>query len=203
MNIPLRLLDFQKVKRTGRGYTRRELTVVKLLKELAAQQPVASLLNVGFHDYQDIRTRWWIDICRANAVDWHILEIYPPNVENFIKHAPAADHHRITLGNLRDIGTIFARKFDVFLHWHGPEHLAKEEFLSFLPDILRVTARLVILGCPNGREDQGRAYGNPYEEHVSFWTCADFQRLGFSTRTVDDKTPGHITAFKHLPRNGK
>lgn len=199
MNIPLRLHDFQKVKKTGRGYTRRELTVVGLLKKLAEQKPVTSLLNVGFHDYQDVRTRWWIDICRANDIDWQILEIYPPNVENFRKHAPAADRHRITLGNLRDIGTLFSGKFDVFVHWHGPEHIEKDEYLRFLPDILGRTGRMVILGCPNGREEQGQAYGNPYEEHLSFWTCVDFHRLGFSTHTVDDKMPGHITAYKLLP----
>ena len=199
MNIPLRLRDWQKVNKTGRGYTRRELTVAGLLQELACDKPITSLLNVGFHDYQDIRTRWWIDICRANKIDWHILEIFPPNVLNFRKHVPAVDHHRITLGNLKDIDTLFARKFDVFLHWHGPEHLQKTEFLKLLPNIFSATARMVILGCPNGREDQGQAYGNPHEEHVSFWTCADFQQLGFSTITVDDKMPGHITAYKKLP----
>lgn len=201
MNIPMRLLDFRKVKKTGRGYTRRELTVVGLLRELAADKPIASLLNVGFHDYQDIRNRWWIDICRANNIDWHILEIYPPNVENYKKHAPPADRHRITLGNLRDIAALFQCKFDVVMHWHGPEHLEKDEFLTILPDIISRTGRLAIFGCPNGREEQGQAYGNPFEEHLSFWTCADFHRLGFSTHTVADKVPGHITAFKKPDRH--
>jgi hypothetical protein len=198
VNIPLRLLDWQKVKKTGRGYTRRELTVVQLLKELAAEKPITSFLNVGFHDYQDIRNRWWIDICRANNIDWHILEIFEPNVANFLDHAPAADRHRITLGNLRDIDSLFSRKFDVFLHWHGPEHLEKEEFLGFLPKILNSTARLVIFGCPNGQEEQGQAYGNPYEEHISFWNREDFHRLGFTTLAVADKIPGHLTAYRLL-----
>jgi hypothetical protein len=169
MNIPLRLLDWQKVKKTGRGYTRRELTVIPLLKELAAEKPITSFLHVGFHDYQDIRNRWWIDICRANKIDWHILEIFEPNVENFLKHPPAADRHRITLDNLKDMGMLFNRKFDVFLHWHGPE-------------------------------EQGQAYGNPYEEHISFWSCDDFHQLGFATVTVADKKPGHITAYRFLQR---
>ncbi len=199
MKIPLRLLDWQKVKKTGRGYTRRELTVIQLMQELSSEKSIASFLNIGFHDYQDIRNRWWIDICRANAIDWHILEIFPPNVENFKKHAPAADRHRITLGNIKDIDTLFAKKFDVFLHWHGPEHLERAEFLGILPNILTATTRLVIFGCPNGLEEQGQAYGNPFEQHISFWTSADFHQLGFSTRIVADKKPGHITAFKRLP----
>jgi hypothetical protein len=64
--------------------------------------------------------------------------------------------------------------------------------------MLARTRRLAILGCPNGREEQGQAYGNPFEEHLSFWTCADFHQLGFSTHTVADKVPGHITAYKYL-----
>jgi len=200
MNIPSRLLDWQKVKKTGRGYTRRKLTVIPLLKELAAEKPITSFLHVGFHDYQDIRNRWLIDICWTNKIDWHILEIFEPNVENFLKHVPAADRHRITLDNLKDMGILFNRKFDVFLHWHGPEHLKKEEFLGFLPTILGSTARLAILDCPNGPEEQGQAYGNPYEEHISFWSCDDFQQLGFATVTVADKKPGHITAYRFLQR---
>ncbi len=198
MHIPLRLLDWQKVKKTGRGYTRRELTVVRLLKELAAKKRITSFLNVGFHDYQDIRNRWWIDICRANGIDWHILEIFEPNVENFKKHAPAADRQRITLGNLGDIDTLFAKKFDVLLHWHGPEHLTREEFLGFLPKIRSRTADLLVFGCPNGTEEQGQAYGNPYEEHISFWSREDFAKLGFTTLAVADKRPGHLTAYQFL-----
>lgn len=198
MKIPLRLLDWQKVKKTGRGYTKRELTVVHLLKELAAQKPITSFLNVGFHDYQDIRNRWWIDICQANNIDWHILEIFEPNVQNFLQHASTADRQRITLGNLKDIDSVFARKFDVLLHWHGPEHLERKEFLDLLPKILGNTQRMVILGCPNGPEEQGQAYGNPFEEHISFWSTEDFAELGFQTISVADKKPGHITAYRHL-----
>jgi hypothetical protein len=130
--------------------------------------------------------------------EWHILEIFEPNVENFKKHAPVADRHRITCGNLRDIDTLFDRKFGVFMHWHGPEHLAKDEFLGFLPRIVNSTNRLVILGCPDGQEEQGPAYGNPYEEHISFWSRDDFHQLGFATERVADKKPGHITAYRFL-----
>ncbi|MDK9706540.1 MAG: hypothetical protein OEL83_05775 [Desulforhopalus sp.] len=198
MKIPLRLLDWQKVKKTGRGYTRRELTVVNLLRQLAAQKPITSFLNVGFHDYQDIRNRWWIDICRANNIDWHILEVFEPNVRNFLQHAPAADRQRISLGNLTDIDTLFTRKFDVLLHWHGPEHLERGVFLDLLPKVLDSTRRMVILGCPNGPEEQGQAYGNPFEEHISFWSTKDFAELGFQAITVADKKPGHITAYRNL-----
>ena len=86
----------------------------------------------------------------------------------------------------------------MILHWHGPEHLKKEAYLSFLPDIAATTDKLLILGCPNGYEEQGMAYGNPYEEHISFWTAEEFHKLGFTTDIVSDKKIGHITAYRYI-----
>lgn len=43
-----------------------------------------------------------------------------------------------------------------------------------------------------------RACGNLYDEHISFWSREDFQRLGFTTLTVADKHPGHLTAYQFL-----
>lgn len=200
MNIPLRLYDWKKVKKTGRGYTRRELTVVSLLREQSKKKEITSFLNVGFHDYQDIRNRWWIDICRANAIDWHILEVFEANVKRFREQAPEEDHHRITLGDLRDIKSLFATKFDVILHWHGPEHLEREDVIKILPDMSAMASELLILGCPNGEEEQGESYGNPWEKHISFWSVEDFHKLGFQTEVVSDKKPGHITAHKFLTK---
>jgi len=198
VEIPLRLLDWRKVKKTGKGYTRRELSAVNFLQKADKISPVRSLLNVGFHDYQDRRNRWWIDICRANSIDWYILELFPANVENFLHHAPQEDHHRITQGDIRDVAVLFKRKFDVVFHWHGPEHLAREDYLSILPDLTAATDTLLLLGCPDGHEEQGMAYGNPFEEHISFWTVEEFHRLDFVTDIVSDRNPGHISAAKFL-----
>ena len=196
MKIPWRLADWSKVKKTGRGYTRRELTVVKLLQDLSASSRPRSFLNIGFHDHQDIRNRWWIDICQANNIDYHILEVFEPNVQNFLDHAAPEDHHRITCGNLLDIESLYSQPFDVILHWHGPEHLEQQTYLDALPALSSMANKLLILGCPNGEEEQNQAYGNPYEEHISFWTEQQFQELGFETILVSDKSPGHITAYK-------
>ncbi|MGD2119980.1 MAG: hypothetical protein PVG66_16605 [Chromatiales bacterium] len=198
MKIPLRLLDWKKVKKTGKGYTHREMTVVRLLEQLFDQQGVSSFLNVGFHDYQDRRNRWWIDLCRANGIDWYIMEIFEPNCRRFRDKAPEADHFRIIQGDIREIDKVLGRKFDVVLHWHGPEHILKEEYLEALPNIEAAAEKMLILGCPNGLEEQGAAYGNPYEEHISFWTEDEFQKLGYQTISVQDKVPGHLTAWKQF-----
>jgi hypothetical protein len=198
VKIPLRLLDWRKVKKTGRGYTRRELSAIKFLLKADHKSPVRSFLNVGFHDYQDRRNRWWIDLCRANSIDWHILELFPANKDNFLRYAPPEDHHRITLGDIRDVATLYTQKFDVIFHWHGPEHLKKDDYLALLPDLIATADNLLLLGCPNGHEEQGMAYGNPHEEHISFWTPEEFHKLGFVTDIVSDKSPGHLSAAKFL-----
>ena len=198
LKIPLRLYDLRKLRKFGKGYTPRERTVVELLKELSQKGTVKSFLNIGFHDYQDTRNRWWIDICRANGIEWHVLEIYGPNVERFKQRAPKEDHHRITQGDVKDIAKIFDHNFDVILHWHGPEHLPREDFLEALPGLEERSEQLLILGCPNGPEEQGSAYRNPHEEHVSFWSQEDFQSLGFETQALADRVPGHITAHKYF-----
>lgn len=198
MKVPLRLLDWKRVKKTGRGYSKRELTAVRRLSQTFDTLGIRNLLNIGFHDYSDRRKRWWIDLCRANQIDWHILEVFPTNVERFQTDCPAGDRHRITCGDLMDIDKLFQHPFDAILHWHGPEHLPREDFLKVLPKLEMLTSKLLILGCPNGPEEQGAAYGNPHEEHVSFWSVEEFQALGFETEIVNDKPPGHISAFKSM-----
>lgn len=196
--VPLRLLDWKKIKKTGKGYTKREWTVVQLMKELHKTIEIKSLLCIGFRDYHDIRNRWWIDLCRKNNIDWHILEIFQANVERYKGQCPSSDIQRITCGDVREIDKIFDHQFDVIIHWHGPEHLYKDDFLQALPGIEKTAKMLVILGCPNGEEEQGITYGNPYEEHVSFWSTDEFESLGYQTILIKDKIPGHITAYKHI-----
>lgn len=198
MKIPFRFKDFKGIKKTGRGYTKRELSAAFVLRELFDKHGIQSVLNVGYRQYDNIRTRWWIDICRANNIDWHILEIFEPNVTNFKQHAPSADHHRITQGDIKEIDTILPQKFDVIIHWHGPEHLLKDEYIELLPTIESCAKKMVLLGSPNGIEEQGIAFNNPNEEHISFWSEEDYQKLGYKTEHVYDKAPGHITAWKEL-----
>ncbi len=198
MKIPLRLLDWHKVKKTGRGYSWSELTVVRRLPSIYDSEGIHSLLNIGFREYSNRRKRWWIDICRANQIDWHILEIFPANVESYQAQCPKEDRHRITCGDVRNIEQLFQRPFDVMMHWHGPEHLSKSDFLDTLPKMEAMTRKLLILGCPNGPEAQGAVYGNTNEMHVSFWKPAEFQALGFETEIVIEKKLGHISAFKRM-----
>lgn len=57
-----------KVKVPEHNYTERELTVVQILKNEIGSG-LKSLLNVGFHHWNDPRKHWWIKICEANNID--------------------------------------------------------------------------------------------------------------------------------------
>lgn len=101
-------------------------------------------------------------------------------------------------GDINDINTILPQKYDVIIHWHGPEHLLKDDYIELLPAIESCANKMVLLGSPNGIEEQGIAFNNPNEEHISFWSEEDYQGLGYKTEHVYDKAPGHITAWKYL-----
>ena len=170
-------------------YTKREKTVVKILRK---QESITSLLNVGFHDWDDERRHWWIKICDANEIEWKILEIFKPNIDNAIK--AGCPQNKLIQGNILDTTTY--NNFDCILFWHGPEHIEKNVFLDSLPKIEKKTNKLIIFGMPHGEEIQEAVYGNKYEEHVSAWHNNEWNDLGYETIIVNDKIPGHITSYK-------
>mgnify|MGYP006170572977 FL=1 len=171
-------------------YTKREKTVVKILKKNF--KGINSYLNVGFHDWDDERKHWWINICKKNNIKWKILEIFQPNIKNAID--AGCPKENIFLGNILDISTY--ENFDCIMFWHGPEHIEKGLFLEKLGQIEKKANKLIIFGMPHGEEIQEAVYGNKYEEHISAWHEDDWHRLGYKTMIVNDRNPGHITAFK-------
>ena len=82
------------------------------------------------------------------------------------------------------------------MFWHGPEHIEKDLFLEKLGQIEKKANKLIIFGMPHGEEIQEAVYGNKYEEHISAWYEDDWHRLGYKAMIVNDRTLGHITAFK-------
>tara|TARA_B100001029_G_C15035263_1_gene439705 strand:+ start:164 stop:736 length:573 start_codon:yes stop_codon:yes gene_type:complete len=171
-------------------YTQREKTVVEVLKK--NYLGVNSFLNVGFHDWDDKRRHWWVKICDRNNIDWKILEIFEPNIKDAIK--AGCPKEKISLGNILDFSTY--DDYDCVFFWHGPEHIHKDVFLDKLPDIEKKANKLIIFGMPHGEEIQEAVYGNKYEEHVSAWDEKEWQELGYKTIVVNDRNPGHITAYK-------
>jgi hypothetical protein len=175
------------------NYTTRENSVVNVLKETDLN--IKSFLNVGFHSWEDPRAHWWIKICNENNIDWKILEIFKFNVDDTI--AKGCPKDKIILGDI--LNTSQYDNFDCVLFWHGPEHVTKDVFLKVLPEIEKKANKIIIFGMPLGYEPQGAAYGNPNEVHVSQWSTAEWQNLGYKVQEVHDRAQyQHITVYKIL-----
>lgn len=169
-------------------YTQREITVCDILKKIEFK----TFLNIGFHDWQDIRKHWWIEICKTNNIDWKIVEVFKSNVDDTISKGCPKD--RIIHGNIKDVEEL--PESDCIMFWHGPEHLYKQEFLDILPK-LEEKYKILIFGMPWGEEPQGEAYGNPHEKHISAWDILEWKQLGYEVITVkDNKKYPHITCYK-------
>lgn len=172
------------------SYTDREKTVCKILSELDVN--IKSFINVGFRNWQDPRNHWWIKICEANNIDWSIVEIFEPNVSDTISKGCPPD--KIFNESITEVDKL--PEADCLLFWHGPEHLTKEEFLKILP-LLEKKYKVLIFGMPLGEQPQGLAYGNPWEQHVSFWKTKEWEDLGYKvTEVFDHQKYPHITTIK-------
>tara|TARA_R100000951_G_scaffold105093_1_gene98672 strand:+ start:157 stop:696 length:540 start_codon:yes stop_codon:yes gene_type:complete len=172
------------------NYTQREQTVCNLLLQ-KTKSDIGSLINVGFHDWQDPRKHWWIKICEVNKIDWSIIEVFEPNVQDAITKGCPKD--RIYNLSITDVDKLPAA--DLLMFWHGPEHLLKEDFLSILPKLEEKYQKL-IFGMPLGEEPQGKAYGNPHECHISAWESQEWRDLGYEVIEVYDQRYPHITTYK-------
>lgn len=176
------------------NYTEREITVANILED-NGDLNIKSFLNVGFHDWQDIRRHWWIKICEENNIEWKILEIFNENVDDAIEKG--CPKNKIIRGDILDVEKYDA--VDCLLFWHGPEHIKKDVFLKKLPEIEKKVNKLLIFGMPLGYEPQGMVYGNKHEIHVSEWQPEEWENLGYNTIIVRDRPKyHHITTYKIL-----
>jgi len=175
------------------NFSQRETTVVNILKNFDGE--IKSFLNIGFHNWEDQRRHWWIKICQANNIDWKILAIYQPNVDDTLfKGCPL---NNISIGNILD--TESYSNYDCILFWHGPEHIDKKEFIKKLKKIEGKANKLIIFGMPLGHEPQDDVYGNIYEKHISDWCENDWTELGYTVIVVkDNRKYHHITTYKLL-----
>ncbi len=65
---------------------------------------------------------------------------------------------------------------------------------------LEKISKVIVLGLPNGKYEQGPEYGNPFEEHLSTIYFSFLENLGYKTDVLGepDKEGSNITAWKFL-----
>ncbi len=109
----------------------------------------------------------------------YTLTLIEPFKINALKYLHAADSPfgTIILGEVQKLeDNKFDEQWDVVFWWQGPQHVTKEE----LPGIITMLSRhskLIVLGCPYGRYEQGEVGGNKYEAHLANLYPEDFKGL--------------------------
>jgi SAM-dependent methyltransferase len=105
------------------------------------------------------------------------MDGHPPALDD-AKHA--GTHQEYFLGDVREIGTLFAAgRFDACFAVDLIEHLTKEDGLRLLRDMERVASKRVIIFTPNGFLPQ-RGAEDDLQEHLSGWEPEEMQALGYS-----------------------
>lgn len=85
-------------------------------------------------------------------------------------------HDRYILVNHPDKDTL--PECDICLVLDMIEHLPKREGYNLI-NYFQSKAKVLIISTPNGFLKQEKTPENPHQEHLSGWTCNDFEKLNF------------------------
>lgn len=74
------------------------------------------------------------------------------------------------------------RKFDAVICLEVLEHLTKNDGSKMISEMERIARKKVIITTPRYTVKQNAFDGNPYQEHISFWTPVELTKLGYQVR---------------------
>jgi SAM-dependent methyltransferase len=149
-------------------------TVVRFLQKLIP----ASILDVGLgNGKMGFIVRDFLDVMLAERYrkeDWKVridgVEIFPDYIQDHQK----AIYDNIFIGDVFDvIDTLGA--YDLVILADVLEHFEKAKAINFLDRCAQHCSHMII-SIPLGELwRQAPVYGNPHEEHLSFWEYAEFE----------------------------
>jgi hypothetical protein len=120
-------------------------------------------------EYTDIWHRRW------NRSEWKTtidgIEIY-----DAYKTPLWSWYDNITIGNATDLIKDF-NTYDLIICIEVLEHIEKETAKQFIKNLLE-KSKILLISFTNS--EQGCAFGNIYEKHISKWNFSDFEKLGKS-----------------------
>lgn len=90
---------------------------------------------------------------------------------------------------LRLENTIAERSFDCVASIDVIEHLTPEEGLRFLRTLERIARKRVVIFTPNGFLPQPATADNAHQEHISGWSAAQMQSLGYRVFGINGWRP--------------
>jgi len=156
------------------------------------KEHIKKVLNIGFVNLPDASVRV-INALGINSEFTH-LEIFETNFNSGKKQYP---HHNFVLGDVRNIKNLLKDKFDLIVWWHGPEHIYEHELISTIAAIETLSNEngVIILGSPNGWQEQYGLDGNIHNDHVSGPDSDFYQNIGYESHVVN-VPPLAIVAYK-------
>ena len=110
------------------------------------------------------------------------VDLVEAHKSNFDFHVKKKLFDRCFFSDVRDFNP--KNKYDVVVFWHGIEHLEKTELPQFIENIKKYADKMILFGCPYGEYEQGAAYGNPYEHHVSHWNEKELIEAGLNVSSI-------------------
>ncbi len=164
-----------------------------------------SILDVGVgNGKMGYIARDYLDIMlgeRYRRSDWKVkidgIEVFPQYVQ---------DHQRAVYDDIH-IGDAFdvidrLECYDLIIVGDVLEHFAKDKAWTFLDKCADHCTDSLILNIPLGdRWTQPAIYGNPYEEHLSFWSYEEFEPFVSESELYDFPEIGRYGCFL-IKRNG-
>jgi hypothetical protein len=117
----------------------------------------------------------------AMAIPWlHVVEPWLPNVDRAYQAWKGDDRvsvEMVTIQEFMELGRV--RPTDLVVWQHGPEHLELDAARALIRDMQLCGPRAIVLEVPDGDYPQGALGNNPFECHLSAWSAADLEGLGF------------------------
>ena len=170
-------------------------TVIKFL-ELAMP---SSLLDIGLGNGKiGFLARDLLDTMlgqRYKKEDWKIridgVEVFPDYIQDFQK----AIYDNIFIGDAFDVIETLG-SYDLIFLGDVLEHFEKTRALRFLGKCIDHCNQHLILAIPLGEKwTQPEIYGNPHEEHKSFWERNDFEPLAIKSEYLNFPNLGLYGVF--------
>ena len=127
------------------------------------------------------------------------LDIYEPSLKECMAKGFLKKGH---LGSAMDIDRLFPEKsFDALVALDLIEHLPKADGFQLIEKMTRVARRRIVIFTPNGFVPQ-HDDANPWQEHLSGWQMAEFQKLGFRVIGLNGYKAlrGERAMLRHRPK---
>lgn len=127
-----------------------------------------SILYIGANKLR----HWFLDKFENADYEIDIVEIYQDNCKWLLSQG------KYNVCNANILNFNFGKKYDIVFWYHGIEHVLKNSFINYLPNIKNNINKLAIFGCPYGKFKQDEVYNNENEKHISEWSPNELINLG-------------------------